>query len=74
MTSTAAERSESDATCLHRLLDIRGVAEILGTTERHVRRLVAERRIPYVKCGHFVRFDPTEIAHWLDNSRVSTVN
>ena len=37
---------------------------------RHVRRLVAERRIPYIKVGHFVRFDPVEIVAWLDNARV----
>jgi hypothetical protein len=34
-----------------------------------VRRLVAEKRIPYLKVGHFVRFDPAEIAAWLDNAR-----
>jgi hypothetical protein len=36
---------------------------------RHVRRLVAERRIPYLKWGHLVRFDPVEIAAWLDAAR-----
>lgn len=47
---------------LPRLLDIAGVAEHLAVSERHVRRLVAERRIPYVKWGHLLRFDPDEIA------------
>ena len=55
---------------LPRLLDIGGVAEHLGVTERHVRRLVAERRIPFVKWGHLLRFDPDEIASWLDSVRV----
>ncbi len=54
---------------LPRLLDIAGVAEHLAVSERHVRRLVAERRIPYVKWGHLLRFDPDEIAEWLDSSR-----
>jgi hypothetical protein len=27
-----------------------------------VRRLVAERRIPYVKVGRFVRFDPADVS------------
>ena len=31
------------------LLDGSGVARHLGITERHVRRLVSERRIPFVK-------------------------
>ena len=54
---------------LPRLLDIAGVAEHLAVSERHIRRLVAERRIPYVKWGHLLRFDPDEIAAWLDASR-----
>ncbi len=54
---------------LPRLLDIAGVAEHLAVSERHVRRLVAERRIPYVKWGHLLRFDPDEIGEWLDASR-----
>jgi len=36
---------------------------------RHVRRLVAERRLPYLKVGWLVRFDPAEIAAWLDGAR-----
>jgi excisionase family DNA binding protein len=42
------------------------LAERLQITERHVRRLVAERRIPFVKVGRFVRFDPVAVAAWLD--------
>ncbi len=52
------------------LLDIPGVATHLGITERHVRRLVAERRIPFLKVGRFVRFDPAEVAQWLGQARV----
>ncbi len=33
------------------LLDILAVATALGITPRHVRRLVAERRIPFFKVG-----------------------
>ncbi|MGA3219145.1 MAG: hypothetical protein ABSE77_08750 [Acidimicrobiales bacterium] len=38
-------------------------------THRHVRRLVAERRVPFLRVGRFIRFDPAEIAQWLDNAR-----
>jgi excisionase family DNA binding protein len=34
-----------------------------------VRRLVHERRIPYIKWGHLLRFDPSEIAAWIDTHR-----
>jgi excisionase family DNA binding protein len=55
---------------LSTLLDIGAVAERLGVTQRHVRRLLAERRIPYVKVGRFMRFDPTDIADWIRAARV----
>lgn len=54
---------------LPRLLDIDQLAGHLGTSHRHIRRLIAERRIPYVKVGRLVRFDPNEIAQWLEGNR-----
>lgn len=52
------------------LMDLPAVAVRLGVNERHVRRLVAERRIPFLKWGHLLRFDPVEIDAWLNTSRV----
>jgi excisionase family DNA binding protein len=52
------------------LIDIAGAAEQLGVSVRYVRRLVSQRRIPYVKFGHYLRFDPTELDAWIDRSRV----
>ena len=51
------------------LLGIEDVARLLGVGVRHVRRLVADRRIPYLKWGHLLRFDPVEIDAWLDEAR-----
>lgn len=51
------------------LMDLPQTAERLGVNHRHVRRLVAERRIPYLKWGHLLRFDPDEIERWLDDAR-----
>jgi excisionase family DNA binding protein len=48
------------------LLTIDQLAERLGTSVRHVRRLVAERRVPYVKVGRLVRFDPEAVKSWLE--------
>jgi len=56
-------------TTVPELIDIETLAHLLGDSVRHVRRLVAERRVPYLKVGHFVRFDPAEIVEWLDSSR-----
>lgn len=51
------------------LWDIRTVAARLGVQVRHVRRLVSERRIPFIKWGRLLRFDPREIEAWLDEAR-----
>ena len=51
-------------------MDLLTVAEQLGVNERHIRRLVYERGIPFVKWGHLLRFDPDEIDAWLDAARV----
>jgi excisionase family DNA binding protein len=58
----------SNSSELPHLVDIDSIAEHLGVEVRHVRRLVAERRIPYVKWGHLLRFDPVDIATWLDDN------
>jgi excisionase family DNA binding protein len=55
---------------LHQLIDIPTLARQLSTSIRHVRRLVAEKRIPYIKVGHLIRFDPDDIAAWLYAARV----
>jgi excisionase family DNA binding protein len=51
------------------LVDIAEVAVRLGVEVRHVRRLVYEGRIPYVKWGKLLRFEPAEIEGWLDQRR-----
>jgi excisionase family DNA binding protein len=40
---------------LERLLTVGQAAELLGTTERFPRRLIAERRIRFVRLGRHVR-------------------
>ena len=51
------------------LWDISTVASRLGVETRHIRRLVSERRIPFIKWGRLLRFDPAEIEAWLDEAR-----
>ena len=55
------------------LWDAVQLAERLGVSPRFVRRLVEERRVPFLKVGKFVRFDPAEIADWLEVKRVAAV-
>jgi excisionase family DNA binding protein len=41
-----------------------------GVSPRFIRRLVAERRIPYLKLGRHVRFDPADLDAFLSAGRV----
>ena len=53
-----------------RLLTVEEAAERLGTSTRFVRRLVAERRIAYVKVGRHVRLDPADVEAFIAARRV----
>lgn len=54
-----------------KLLDVTGLADHLNVTEGFIRRLVHERRIPFLKIGKFIRFDPEVTAAWLNEKRVA---
>jgi excisionase family DNA binding protein len=51
------------------LIDIETLARLLGVGERYVRRMIAERRVPTVKVGHYVRFDLADIRRWIEEQR-----
>jgi excisionase family DNA binding protein len=55
------------------LLDPVEFAERLGVSIRYVRRLIAERRIEYVKVGHLIRFEPSQVDAWIDDNRVQAL-
>ena len=67
---TAPTPSDGSSAARGSFLDVTEVASWLGTSQRHVRRMVAERRIPFVKIGHYVRFDEDDVASWVDEQRV----
>ncbi|MER7849566.1 excisionase family DNA-binding protein [Kitasatospora sp. NPDC096077] len=59
---------------MDRLLTVKEVAERLGTWEtsgeRFPRRLVAERRITFVKVGHHVRIPESALADYVTTNTV----
>lgn len=69
-TRADSNNRENRSSLSNPLLDTEAVAKALGVTPRHVRRLVSERRIPFVKVGRFVRFEPGALDVWLDQQRV----
>lgn len=52
------------------LLTVEQASERLGTSTRFVRRLIAERRISFVKLGRHVRIDTTDIDAFVAAGRV----
>ena len=43
------------------LIRVEQVADELGVSIHHVRRIIAERRIAYAKVGHLIRFERDEV-------------
>ena len=53
------------------LLDVVQTATYLGCSERYVRRLIHERRIPFVRLGgRKIRFATSDLESWVDEQRV----
>lgn len=48
-----------------RYLNVREVAELLGTSVRFPRRLIEERRITYVKIGRHVRIPESAVREYI---------
>jgi len=53
-----------------RLYTVEQAAEYLNTTERFVRRLITERRIPFHKVGRYIRITETDLAGFVRAGRV----
>jgi excisionase family DNA binding protein len=55
---------------MDRLLTVEDAADRLGTSARFVRRLVFQRRIPYVKVGRHVRIAASDLDAFIAAGRV----
>jgi excisionase family DNA binding protein len=71
---TSEDPSTRIANGLPTLVDIDTLAVHLGVSVRHIRRLIDERRIPFVKVGKFVRFDVDEIVRWVEAHRTDVLD
>ncbi|MEU5059470.1 MULTISPECIES: helix-turn-helix domain-containing protein [unclassified Streptomyces] len=57
-----------------RYLSVDQVAEVLGTSSRFPRRLVAERRIIFVKVGRHVRIPESAVDAYIAEHTVEPIN
>lgn len=72
-TSTVAASSPSTtkSNADRRLVDVASAAYRLGCSERFIRRLVQDRRIPFVKLGGTkVRFLVCDLDEWIEAQRI----
>ena len=53
-----------------RLMSLDAAAEVLGTSARFPRRLIAERRIRFVRVGRHVRIPESAIAEYIEAQTV----
>ena len=51
-------------------LTVSEAATVLSVTERWIRRAVHERRLPYIKVGHHVRFLVEDLRDYLSSQRI----
>jgi excisionase family DNA binding protein len=59
---------------VERYLSVAQVAERLGTTERFPRRLIAERRITFVKVGRHIRIPESALSAFIDANTVQPLH
>lgn len=58
---------------MDRLLTVVQAAEFFGTSERFPRRLIAERRIQFIKVGRHVRFREETLREFVEANAVDAV-
>jgi excisionase family DNA binding protein len=56
------------------LFTVEAAAECLDTTVRFIRRLVAERRIEFVRVGRHVRITESALADFIEAGKVPPLN
>jgi excisionase family DNA binding protein len=69
----ASRRSATPASSTGDLLTVEQAADYLNITDHFVRRLIRERRIPFLKVGRLVRLRRTDIDEYLASRLVPAV-
>jgi excisionase family DNA binding protein len=66
-------KAQANSAATERLLTLSEVAAILGTSERFPRRLIAERRIEFVKVGRHVRIRASVLDDFIASGVVAPI-
>lgn len=55
---------------MNRLLDKNGLTEFIPISKNTIAKYVSKKKIPFIKIGSRVFFDPEEITEWVNSKRV----
>jgi excisionase family DNA binding protein len=66
-------RSERQGKVVEKLLNVDEAAVVLGTSSRFPRRLIAERRIRFVRIGRHVRIPASALEEYVNSRTVQPV-
>ena len=66
-------RSERQGKVVEKLLNVDEAAAVLGTSSRFPRRLIAERRIRFVRIGRHVRIPASALEEYVNSGTVQPV-
>jgi excisionase family DNA binding protein len=64
---------KTESRLVDRLVSVAEVAELLGTSDRFPRRLIAERRIRFVHVGRHVRIPESAVRELIEAGQVEPV-
>ena len=56
------------------LIDVKDLSESTGLSVFTLYSWINQKRIPYVKVGRLVRFDPRKIEKWIEGNSVEEKN
>jgi len=57
---------------VNKLIGFEEVAELTSMPESSIRKMVTAKRIPCVRLGKHVRFDPEDIEEWIERNKVGS--
>lgn len=61
-------------TKIEKLYDVPQAAEVLGSSEKFIRRLIAERRIAFVRMGRCIRITESALSGYITAQTVQPID
>lgn len=56
---------------IEKLLDIIEISQLIGISPSTIYKMTHKKRIPFVKVGRLVKFEPSKIMEWLEKNSIN---